>query len=104
MPYEMMNEDFEADTTFGAFKPLLNIDDWNSDEEGWAPKNEYEARQLRAFDEIRKKYFNIKREWYMHQIQSQTVIDNSDVLATIERFRVEFKLSKNYEEKLEHMF
>lgn len=40
----------------------------------------------------------------MHQIQSQTVIDNSDVLATIERFRVEFKLSKNYEEKLEHMF
>ena len=44
MPYEMMNEDFEADTTFGAFKPLLNIDDWNSDEEGWAPKNEYEAR------------------------------------------------------------
>lgn len=105
IPYETLQKQFvEQEHEFSQFAPLLEIDDWNSDEEGRAPKNEFEAQELREFDDIRQKYFDMKIDWYDMQIKNVVKTKSDQIKTACDMFRKRISVHKSYFEKLEYMF
>ncbi len=57
-------QDVDSDPLKNAFRDTIEIDNHNSDGDDFVPKNEEEAKSARLFDEMRKKYFDLKFEWF----------------------------------------
>ncbi len=98
---EVTQSQYDKDPLMERFKILIEVDDHTKHEKGREVKNEDDSRKVKAFDEIRLKYFDMKWQWYLVKNEESFRLSTLDIESAIQKTR---KWENQMNERLEFMY